>query len=231
MKNILHEKPDEAVSGRLLETSRFIKGEDVKNKKVLDIGCGFGWVELLGIKRGVKEIVGIEPTKQDIETARKFVRDKRVKFKVASAIELPFEDKYFDTVVCFEVIEHIPKGTEEKMFSEIRRVLKNNGVLYLSTPYNSFFATIFDPAWWLIGHRHYSQDRLRNYGEKNGFKVLDVYVKGGWGVIISSLNMYFSKWILKRRRLMEQYFISKENAEYKERNGFVNIFAKYKKVR
>ncbi len=59
------------------------------------------------------------------------------------------------------------------MFSEAYRVLKKGGVFYLSTPYDNFFAKIFDPAWY-FGHRHYSLNRLKNFAELNGF-IIDKY--------------------------------------------------------
>lgn len=231
MINILKEKPSDRIFGRLLEADRFVENVDIKNKTILDIGCGFGWFEVSAIKRGVKKVVGIEHTKEDLATAKKGIKSKKIDFRIASAVKLPFEDKSFDTVVCFEVIEHIPENTENQMLAEINRVLKKNGVLYLSTPFNAIFARMFDPAWWLIGHRHYSNDSLRDYGIKNGFKVLRVYVKGGWWSIISSLNMFGSKWILRRKRLAENLFMEKENQEYKNKSGFVNIFIKYKKLK
>jgi ubiquinone/menaquinone biosynthesis C-methylase UbiE len=135
MKNLLNEKPNSKLIGRLKFTvKKFIKEKDVVNKKVLDIGCGYGWFELNALKRGVKEIHGIEITDEDLKTVRENIKDLRAKFKKGGALKLPFRDNYFDTVVSWEVIEHIPKNTEDRMFKEVSRVLKKNGIFYLSTP-------------------------------------------------------------------------------------------------
>jgi len=228
MKNILNEKPGNKLNGRLKFSVKLVKDEDVKNKQILDIGCGFGWFELNALNRGVKQISGIEISAEDLKTA-KTIKDKRAIFKVGGALELPFNDNYFDTVVAWEVIEHIPKNTEDKMFKEVQRVLKKNGKFYLSTPYSSFFSTITDPAWWLIGHRHYSRDKLVVLSKKRNLKVKEVYIKGRYWNLLEQLNMYFSKWVLRRRPLLENLFKKKENEEYKGRNGFMNIFVKYEK--
>ena len=66
---------------------------------------------------------------------RRHFDDERVEFRVASATDLPFEDASFDTVVCWEVLEHLPKTSEQRAFDEIHRVLRPGGTLYLSTPH------------------------------------------------------------------------------------------------
>lgn len=71
MKNILHEKPDFDLHGRMLESVLFVKDKDLKGKSVLDIGCGFGWSEVNFLERGVKKIVGTEISKDDLRTAKK----------------------------------------------------------------------------------------------------------------------------------------------------------------
>jgi ubiquinone/menaquinone biosynthesis C-methylase UbiE len=230
MKNILNQKPSLELNGRLRESVSFASDLDLQNKNVLDIGCGFGWFELNALNRGIKKITGTEISEDDLKTAKENVINEKVDFKVASALDLPFEDNSFDTVVSWEVIEHIPKNTEDKMFSEVKRVLKPNGVFYLSTPHKSFFSNIFDPAWWLIEHRHYEIDELKKFAENNGFEVLDFKIKGGFWSLFSSLNMYLSKWIFKRKPILESYFVGRENVEYGKENGFVDVFIKFRKI-
>ena len=159
MKNITKVKPTEILHGRLLFSINFVSDLDIKDKKILDIGCGYGWFELNAIKRGCSNIIGTEITENDLQTAKENINNIKVQLKKGSAIDLNFHNKQFDTVVSWEVLEHIPKQTENKMFSEINRVLKNNGVFYLSTPFSNLFSDILDPAWWLIGHRHYKKNK------------------------------------------------------------------------
>lgn len=44
MKNILSEKPNEILHGRLLASVNFVDDNDIKNKEILDIGFGYGCV-------------------------------------------------------------------------------------------------------------------------------------------------------------------------------------------
>ena len=137
MKNLLDENAATELNGRILFSTSFINEMDLKDRKVLDVGCGFGWFELFALDAGVKEISGIERSEDDLVTARRSIKNSRAIFKVGSAIELPFPDESFDAVVSWEVLEHIPYGTENKMFSEIYRVLMPGGTFYMSTPNDS----------------------------------------------------------------------------------------------
>jgi len=229
MKNILHQKPTDKLNVRLDYSTKFVKDINVKNKKVLDVGCGYGWFEINALKRGVKEITAIEISANDLRTASENIKDKRLIFKVAGVLKLPFKDKYFDTVVAWEVIEHIPKNTEVTMFKEINRVLKKKGIFYLSTPYDSFWSKYLDPAWWLVGHRHYSRERLETLGKENKLTLKEVFIKGKWWSLIGLLNMYFSKWILRRGLLFSNFCEIHENQEYKKDTGFMGLFVKYEK--
>lgn len=230
MKNVLSVTPDQELDARQRESLSFVVKEDVVDKKMLDIGCGFGWNELAFLRRKVGQIIGIEITEGDLETARKNIRHKNVQFYVGSAIELPFSKTTFDTVVSWEVLEHIPKNTEMKMFSEVNRVLKPGGVFYLSTPFDSWLSKILDPAWWLIGHRHYSREQLAAYAAKQGFELLEVRQKGRLWTLLNMDNMYLAKWLFRRQPFFQNFFTRKQEAEYRQAGGYATIFAKFRKV-
>ncbi len=230
MKNILNEKPSEIPIHRLAYSVSFIQSQDLKDKRVLDIGCGFGWFELSALKLGVKEIIGIEPSEKDLQTAKNTIVKNNVIFMQGSATDLSFEDKSFDTVISWEVIEHIPKKSENKMFAGIRRILKEEGVFYLSSPNNHVVANILDPAWWLMGHRHYSYKSLLSYAKENNFKVESCCIMGGWWQIVGILDFYISKWIFRRRLFFEDFLNNRIESEFNNNRGFVNIFIKFRAV-
>lgn len=230
MKNIIDEKPTTDPHGRLLYCTRFVSDDDIKNKRILDIGCGFGWFELNAIKRKAKHIIGIETTNNDLKTAKKSIKNDKVSFQIGSALKLPFKDKSFDTVVSWEVLEHIPKNGEKRMFQEVHRVLKPNGIFYLSTPNQSVLSNVLDPAWWLINHRHYTMGDLIALSEKNGFKVEKIVTRGSWWEIIGINNLYVSKWIFRRKPFFERNIQGKQDKEYQNNYGFTNIFIKSRRT-
>jgi len=85
--------------------------------RVLDIGCGWQpYRGLLACDRylGLEVSADVHPDVQ------------------GSASQVPFRDGIFDGIVCTEVIEHMPDP--QAVFDEIGRVLKRNGVAYLTAP-------------------------------------------------------------------------------------------------
>lgn len=225
MKNLLNEKASKDLSGRLLFAADFVEDKDIISKKVLDLGCGFGWFELNALKRGAGRVIGLEISDKDLETARKNIKSNKVFFRVGSALSLPFPDQSFETVVSWDVIEHLPKNSERKMLKEVSRVLKKGGVFYLSTPNKTIVGCLMDPAWWLIGHRHYSLEELKNLANKM-FLVEKYKIKGGLITLLSTGNLYFSKWILRRKLVFGEYFSRQIAKEYRQGEGFVSLFIK-----
>lgn len=79
------------------------------------------------------------------------------------------------------------------MFSEVTRVMKPGGVLYISTPHRSFCTNIMVPAWWLIEHMHYTKEAFEQFARKASLKTETVKIKGGWWSLFFLSNMYISK--------------------------------------
>lgn len=229
MKNVLDQKPTTDLPARLKGCADFVSTKDIFEKSVLDIGCGFGSYVLFALEKGALHATGVEITEEDIKTAQKHIHSEKATFLVGSAIQLPVADTTFDTVVSFDVIEHIPKHTESQMFTEVMRVLKPGGSFYLSTPFRSIASNLCDPAWFIAGHRHYSQKELEDFGNKHGFTCELVETRGGWWTFIGILNMYISKWIFRRQMFFQNFFQKKETEEYLKNRGFINILVHYKK--
>jgi ubiquinone/menaquinone biosynthesis C-methylase UbiE len=229
MKNIINEKPGKKLTGRLKFTTEFVDSKSIRGKSVLDVGCGYGWFEKFCIESKVKHIYGTEISENDLLTAKENINSKKASFIVAGALKLPFKDNTFDTVVAWEVIEHVPENKENIMFREINRVLKNGGEFYLSTPNDAVLSKYLDPAYYFISHRHYNLSNLINFGLNNGFLLEKTKVVGKFMTSISVLNMYVSKWILRREPILNNYFSKKETQEYKK-DGYYNIFVKFRKI-
>jgi SAM-dependent methyltransferase len=228
MRNTINIKPDKDIFGRNLYSAKFVEDIDIKEKNILDIGCGYGWFELYAVDVECKKIIGIEISSKDLVTAKNSINNSNVDFIVADALKLPFDDGVFDTVVSWEVLEHLPKDTEIVFFKEVRRVLKDNGVFYFSTPNNTLLAKIGDPAWWLQGHRHYKVSSLSEIIKKSGLSVERLEIRGGIWEIIGMLNLYIAKWGFKRDMFLKNKFKILQNEEFKK-HGFTNIFMRLRK--
>lgn len=230
MKNLLDERPTTTLHGGNAFARSFVEEADLRGRDVLDIGCGFGWFTLNALEAGASSVVGIEPSERDLATARRHLSDPRCSFAVAPADALPFEDEAFDTVVLWEVLEHVPAGTEQQAFAEIARVLRPGGSFYLSTPNATVVAKITDPAWWLTGHRHYDADTLRRLAAGAGLEVVRLQRRGGRWQILHMLNLYVAKWVFRRRPFFEHWSLGRLDRDWARGDGFVHRYLHGRKV-
>lgn len=228
MRNLIREMPSDVLFGRSLALLKFIKKKDIQNKVVLDLGCGFGWLEY-NFSNLAKKIIAVDVDRKNLKMCKKYIKEKNVNFIFGNALELPIKTNSLDTVIASELIEHLPKKQEKIFFAEINRVLKKDGVLYLTTPFNSFWSTFFDPAWWLIRHRHYSHNNLKMIAKNNGFVEIKYKVGGKWWSLLGLLNMYICKWVFKKEKIFKYFFDKKETEEFVNKNGFMNIFIYFRK--
>ena len=232
MRNVLQEKPRtyEQLHGRCRFCCDFVVPEDLRNCAVLDIGCGFGWFERFAARHAPQRLIGIEPKEEDLAAARSVAGETRAEFLCAGAFQLPVPDAALDTVCLWDVIEHVPRGREPEMFAEIARVLRPGGHVYLSTPYRSFRSTVFDPAFWLIGHRHYTVAQLVALAAPSGLRMTASTRRGRCFELFGILNLYFSKWVLRRRPLLEDWFDRKQDEE-NGREGYMTVYVRFEKER
>jgi ubiquinone/menaquinone biosynthesis C-methylase UbiE len=97
---------------------------------MLDAGCGTG-LNLASMPAGS---TGIDLNPRNLDLIRKRLPNRQL---VQGDIEkMPFDDASFATVVCTEVLEHVPYPATA--LKEIHRVLKPRGVLIGSVPCRSF---------------------------------------------------------------------------------------------
>jgi SAM-dependent methyltransferase len=229
MRNVLDDSPETNVHGHARYVRSFVDRADLAGKDVLDVGCGFGWFELIALEEGARSVVGVEPTEDDLATARRHITDERVEFAVAGAGDLPFEDASFDTIVMWEVLEHLPKHSEPVAFRELARVLRPGGRLYLSTPHASLVARVTDPAWWLAGHRHYAREAVGAFARGAGLEVEQLELKGGPWQIVHMWNLYAAKWLFRRRPFGEERSLARLDREWDEPTGFAHVLMRCRK--
>lgn len=191
----------------------------IRGMRVLDIGCWTGIIEKM-VASSTKKIVGVDPNNDAVVFAQKHVPNSA--FKVASALDLPFRDRSFDTVLLLEVIEHLPQGSESKALSEIWRVLDRNGTLVLSTPNKHTVSILLDPAYFLIKHRHYSFSDLKSLLNNSGFQILKHSYSGGWFFLIKANLELLAKHLFNINLVLPKWYSEATQKEY-VRGGFATI--------
>lgn len=109
----------------------------VKDKIVLDIASGEGYGSNI-LAQYAEKVFGVDIDEISIEASKEKYKSKNLEFKVGSGDAIPLEDHSVDVVVSFETLEHHDKHHE--MMREIKRVLRVNGILIMSTPDKKYYA-------------------------------------------------------------------------------------------
>ena len=114
---------------------------DVKNEKVLDIGCGTGrYCELLA-KRGAK-VVGLDPSSRMLDYAEKKITSEiKFELRLGGIEEAEFLTNHFNVVLSALTLGHIPELGP--VIRKIGRILKSRGRLIVSD---------IHPYWPISGH-------------------------------------------------------------------------------
>lgn len=108
--------------------SRYLKD----NQMILDLGCGNGRsTYLLGKKKEGLSAIGCDLSFKFLNSHFDFKRGN-IKYAVANAVDLPFENEEIDVVCCFQLIEHMVEI--DNVLCEIARVLKKGGTIIIVSP-------------------------------------------------------------------------------------------------
>lgn len=101
-----------------------------KGGKMLDIGCGFGEIDVLLAQNTNFEIVGFDIAKNAVEIAKENAKKAgltdRIKFEQGDIFQLQYPADYFDVVVSFG---YVSAATYPGVQRAIARVLKPGGIL------------------------------------------------------------------------------------------------------
>lgn len=155
-------------------TAKLLLNYKNKNAKLLDFGCGIG-LTLSSLSYFFSRSVGCDIGKTEVVAAKELIKVLNLNTSVVlyDGKSLPFEDNRFDIVTSIEVIEHVSKP--DLMLKEIRRVLKSDGILHITTA----------NKWWVI-EPHYKLPFL-SYLPKN---IANIYLKvSGRGTTYDDINL------------------------------------------
>lgn len=163
-------------------TIKYIR-ELKKKSKILDVGFGYPFLE--GFLKDEYQIFGVDNNKYFLKDLNKEnYRYGDIRKKIS------FEDNYFDCVVMLEVIEHL--NNTETSFREIKRVLKPEGLLLISTPnHNSvlwrlaerFYIPLFGK-----GYKNIKEHHINNYTSEKLYYETKKYFNNV-KIIVFSLKM------------------------------------------
>ena len=114
----------------------------VRQKTVLELATGTGLIAK-HIVCSAEHIEATDASQKMIEQAKQGVKSAKLYFSVQDMFHLPYADQSFDVVIVVNALHIVPEP--EKALSEIRRVLKDDGVLVAPTfthADNAFFGKV-----------------------------------------------------------------------------------------
>lgn len=158
-------------------TRNFIKflHNHKKGGKVLDIGCGLGYLlSFLQQDNYGYEVYGVELS----EFARKISEERVGRGRIFESLEhIKKRRMQFDAILLFDSMEHIPD--QDKLLKDIDALLAPNGKVFVIMPAaDSWTATIMGKHWIEYKKDHvlfYTKKGLKQQLEKYNFKIKDMH--------------------------------------------------------
>ena len=151
--------------------------KDKEYTKLLDIGCGTGYLIDMLAKVHDAEYTGVDLSPEMIKQANN-KKIKNAKFVEGRSDEIPFDDNTFDIITCSQSFHHYPDT--DKAMQEARRVLKPGGLYILSDtgvgPFKMFGVKVDD-----FIYRHFSNtgdcnvsymEKTKKDMKRNGFMII-----------------------------------------------------------
>jgi ubiquinone/menaquinone biosynthesis C-methylase UbiE len=152
---------------------------------ILEAGCGDGKKLKMLLNSKANHIMGLDFSENAVRVAHKANPDAHIICR-SDIRKLPFQDNSIDYIISLGVIEHFEKPI--LLVNEMARVLKKDGILFLTTPNNiSLNKHIVEIAEQRFGRQDlYSPSELSNICKLCGLSVLEAYdcdfaeAFGGW---------------------------------------------------
>lgn len=176
---------------------------------VLDAGCGFGRHSMEFLSRGAvvfsldMDMESLKKTSyilSEMKKQKSTENESRYMVQLGDALNLPFRENTFDSIICSEVMEHV--DDDRKACHELTRVLKRGGRIAITVP-TIFSEAIYDLLTFEYfstpgGHvRKYFPSELVSIMKASGLEVYGVGYKHAfhtiWWVIRCIVGLHNSE--------------------------------------
>lgn len=109
-----------------------------KNKKVLDLGCGYGWHCIYAAESGASKVVGVDISNKMLEIAREKTHFSQVEYICCALEDINFPEESFDIIISSLVFHYVEQY--ELLIKKIYKVLKYGGNLVFTVEHPIFTA-------------------------------------------------------------------------------------------
>ena len=102
---------------------------DLKDKRVLDLGCGYGWHCIYAMEHGASSVVGVDISHKMLEVAKEKTHFPQVEYKCCAIEDVEFPEESFDVILSSLAFHYV--ADYEILVKKIYRILKSGGKLVL----------------------------------------------------------------------------------------------------
>lgn len=172
----------------------FLKYHIPKDAHILDIGCRYGTLLSHLKTTGYIHVFGIDIDENSIRTGRSLYPEISKNLFSYLGKNLPFNEKTFDVVLMFDVLEHIP-NVNNFLQNEVHRVLKVNGIFIFQTPNK-----LINIPWEIINQKSLTKFKDDHCSLQTKRSLLTSLKNAGFSNIIIETYNIFTPHNLKKMR-------------------------------
>ena len=111
---------------------------DFAGKRVLDMGCGYGWHCMYAAEHGAEQVIGFDPSEKMIAVARGKNKSQRIIYQIGSMETMDYPNESFDVVFSSLALHYVEDY--EAVVEKVRRFLKPDGEFLFSCEHPVFTA-------------------------------------------------------------------------------------------
>lgn len=113
---------------------------DVQGKRVLDLGCGYGWHCRYAADMGARDVTGVDASHRMIAEALKRNADPRITYRVCDLLDYEYPSDAFDLVISNLVLHYV--ADLDAVYRQIHRTLRSGGVFLMNIEHPTFTAGV-----------------------------------------------------------------------------------------
>lgn len=138
---------------------------DVQGKRVLDLGCGYGWHCRYAADMGARDVTGVDASHRMIAEALKRNADPRITYRVCDLLDYEYPPAAFDLVISNLVLHYV--ADLDAVYRRIHRTLRSGGVFLMNIEHPTFTAGVgqqFSPdGAWPVDNYFYPGERQTTF--------------------------------------------------------------------
>ncbi|MCM3136350.1 class I SAM-dependent methyltransferase [Paenibacillus polysaccharolyticus] len=143
---------------------------DLKDKRVLDLGCGFGWHCRYAREQQASSVIGVDLSENMLRRARELTNDLQIEYRQTAIEDIHFDKNQFDVVISSLALHYIKHLHD--VYRKINHCLVTGGTFILSVEHPIFTARA-EQDWhydaqgeklhWPVDHYHEQGQRIANF--------------------------------------------------------------------